>query len=137
MGSNVVGEHAPIRSASLVNAIQVYAVLRQNFVKESFSEDSVVVAGGEVTGVEWVTELAGVITGDLSPVLPVCVTHVAKRSLGLGNVETAPAPLFTNIAHPLWSDQEKATFFIFISYSIEHAVLLMSNHVLRPSRVVN
>ena len=30
MGSNVVGEHAPIRSASLVNAIQVYAVLRQN-----------------------------------------------------------------------------------------------------------
>ena len=27
MGGNVVGEHAPIRSASLVNTIQVYAVL--------------------------------------------------------------------------------------------------------------
>ena len=30
MGCNVIREHAPIRSASLVNTIQVYAVLRHN-----------------------------------------------------------------------------------------------------------
>ena len=86
--------------------------MRTYFVKEGFCEDGVVVAGGEVAGVEGVAELAGVVAGDLSPVLPegavaahqkkkknmsnlpVCVTHIAKRSLGLGDVETAPTPLF-------------------------------------------
>ena len=89
--------------------------MQAHFVKEGFCEDSVVVAGGEVTGVEWVTELARVVAGYLSPVLPegqlffskttnkmsnlpVCVTHIAKRSLGLGNVETAPPLLFCKAA---------------------------------------
>ena len=85
-----------------------------HFVKEGFCEDSVVVAGGEVARVQWVTKLARVVAGNLSPVLPegqlfskttnkrsnspVCVTHIAKRSLGLGNVETAPPLLFCNVA---------------------------------------
>ena len=44
--------------------------MKTHFVKEGFCEDGVVVAGGEVAGVEWVTKLAGVVAGDLSPVLP-------------------------------------------------------------------
>ena len=44
---------------------------------------------------------------------------------------------FTYVPHPLWSEQEKSTFLIFISNGIEHAVSLMSNHVLRPPRVVD
>ena len=44
--------------------------MRTYFVKEGFCEDGVVVAGGEVAGVEGVAELAGVVAGDLSPVLP-------------------------------------------------------------------
>ena len=46
--------------------------MRTHFVKESFCEDGVVIAGGEVAGVEGVAELAGVVAGDLSPVLPEC-----------------------------------------------------------------
>ena len=48
----------------------VVNIVKTHFVKEGFSEDSVVVAGGEVAGVEGVAELAGVVAGDLSPVLP-------------------------------------------------------------------
>ena len=40
-----------------------------HFVKEGFCEDSVIVARGEVAGAHRVAELAGVVAGDLSPVL--------------------------------------------------------------------
>ena len=48
----------------------VVTIVKTHFVKEGFCEDSVVVAGGEVAGVDGVAELAGVVAGDLSPVLP-------------------------------------------------------------------
>ena len=48
----------------------VVNIVKTHFVKEGFCEDSVIVAGGEVAGVHWVAELAGVVAGDLSPVLP-------------------------------------------------------------------
>ena len=51
-------------------ALGEVCIMRTYFVKEGFCEDGVVVAGGEVAGVHWVAELAGVVAGDLSPVLP-------------------------------------------------------------------
>ena len=48
----------------------VVNIVKTHFVKEGFCEDSVVIAGGEVAGVDGVAELAGVVAGDLSPVLP-------------------------------------------------------------------
>ena len=44
---------------------------------------------------------------------------------------------FTDVPHPLWSEQEKSTFLVFIGNCIEHAVPLVANHVLRPPRVVD
>ena len=43
----------------------------------------------------------------------------------------------SDVSHPLWSEQEKTTFLIFISNGIEHAVFLVADHVLRPSWVVH
>ena len=84
-------------------------IMRTHFVKEGFSEDSVVVAGGEVTGVEWVTELAGVITGDLSPVLPeggppltkchLFVSHTLPRGPWVLEMLKLPHPLSFGILH--------------------------------------